>query len=399
MSRSGKGREPQQDPIPVASIIELAREMIRIPTQAGIDAPNMLLTHLGEWFLAHGIAGELLEDETGAPCAFLATTPGTGPLFLLDACADTAPAGDPAQWSHAPFAADCEDGWLYGRGAGDSRMGISIFSHLFCELVGAAGPDTGGGRLGVLFDADEHTGGFLGVRRFVDRHPDCAGVLIGYPGNDELVRGARGFYRVTLTFHGTTAHTGQEQGDADNAVMKAIRFSDALGSVWSQVLEDLPEDETFPLGPRMTITGIQGGGAWSVVPDTCTVSIDFRLTPTTTASAVRKILQRVSGQVAAGDVTWDEMESWPPYQVPEDHPLCEAITAAAEEVRGRSLPTSICGPSNIGNFLASRNIPALCGFGVTCEGYHATDERVRLDDIPSVYAVYRKALRHLLSPR
>lgn len=393
---------PEDSGSPTESIIQLARELIRLPAQAGIDDPGPLLGHLDRWFTARGIVGELIEDDQGEPCAFLAMTPGAGPLLLLDACADTAPAGDPASWSHDPFSADIVDGWLYGRGAGDSRMGISIFSHLFCEFLqrsGQGGQGGPGGRLGILFDADEHTGGFRGVRRFLDRHPDCAGVMIGYPGNDVLVRGARGFYRVTLTFHGTASHTGQEEGAADNAVVKALSFFAAFGSAWERFIGGISQDESFPLEPRMTITGIRGGGAWSVVPDACRVSIDFRLTPTATRQDVRELLLGELERCGLGDVSWAELESWPPYLIPEDHPLCAAVTSAAAEVRGSVLPTIVCGPSNIGNLLAAQGIPALCGFGVTCEGYHAPDERVRLNDIPTVYRIYRRAIDSLLSSR
>ena len=396
---AGEIAVPEDSCSPTESIIQLARELIRIPSQAGIDDPGPLLEHLDRWFTARGIIGELIEDDQGDPCAFLAMTPGTGPLLLLDACADTAPAGDPASWSHDPFSGEIIDGWLYGRGAGDSRMGISIFSHLFCESMQRSVQGGPGGRLGILFDADEHTGGFRGVRRFLDRHLDCAGVMIGYPGNEVLVRGARGFYRVTLTFHGTSAHSGQEEGAADNAVVKALSFFAAFGSAWERFLEGLTPDPLFPLGPRMTVTGVQGGGAWSVVPDTCRVSIDFRLTPTALREDVRELLLGELERCGLGDVAWDEMESWPPYHIAAEHPLCAAVTRAAEDVRGTPLPTIICGPSNIGNFLASHGIPALCGFGVTCEGYHAADERVWLYDIPPVYEIYRRAIDSLLFSR
>ena len=42
--------------------------------------------------------------------------------------------------------------------------------------------------------------------------------------------------------------------------------------------------QDFPLLPRLTVTGIRGGGAFSVVPSVCTVDVDVRLTPTFAAS-------------------------------------------------------------------------------------------------------------------
>lgn len=42
------------------------------------------------------------------------------------------------------------------------------------------------------------------------------------------------------------------------------------------------------------------------------------------------------------------------------------------------------------------HIPATAGFGVTYEGLHATDERIRLDAIPTVQATYHTAILNLL---
>jgi succinyl-diaminopimelate desuccinylase len=36
---------------------------------------------------------------------------------------DVVPVGDPEDWTHPPFSAQREDGWLYGRGATDMKSG------------------------------------------------------------------------------------------------------------------------------------------------------------------------------------------------------------------------------------------------------------------------------------
>ncbi|SPE57395.1 hypothetical protein SNS2_3065 [Streptomyces netropsis] len=54
------------------------------------------------------------------------------------------------------------------------------------------------------------------------------------------------------------------------------------------------------------------------------------------------------------------------------------------------------GPSNIGNLLAGEGIPATAGFGVPYRGLHGIDERARLAELPTVYAVYQRAVLDLL---
>ena len=76
--------------------------------------------------------------------------------------------------------------------------------------------------------------------------------------------------------------------------------------------------------------------------------------------------------------------------------MIDALRQAAHAERGATLPCVVAGPSNIGNYLASLDVPALCGFGVGYAGIHATDERVDLSTIAPVYRIYERALLALL---
>jgi succinyl-diaminopimelate desuccinylase len=80
----------------------------------------------------------------------------------------------------------------------------------------------------------------------------------------------------------------------------------------------------------------------------------------------------------------------------EDSPLRTAVLGAAQAA-GVTMEAKIAGPSNIGNYLAGLGIPATAGFGVSYTGLHGTDERIRLDTIPAVQAVYHNAMLRLLS--
>ena len=151
------------------------------------------------------------------------------PTYCLNACLDTAPFGDESAWEHPPTSGHVEAGQLHGRGAADSKMAVAIFAHLAAELVTVA--DKLQGRLAVLFDCDEHTGGFAGAKTFLADYPNVAGAMIGYPGNDQVVVGARGFYRTTITLYGHGGHSGSTRRSGSNAVEKAARLVASLASV------------------------------------------------------------------------------------------------------------------------------------------------------------------------
>jgi succinyl-diaminopimelate desuccinylase len=126
------------------------------------------------------------------------------PRFVLDACLDTAPFGDQAAWTYSPASGQIIRGWLHGRGSADSKAGAAIFAHVAARLR-----DTAGGLAGsvvLLFDVDEHTGGFGGAKAYFEgaaatRRAD--GVMIGYPGLGHVVTGGRGVLRARVHTHGT----------------------------------------------------------------------------------------------------------------------------------------------------------------------------------------------------
>ncbi len=384
------------------SILSLVQELVRIPSRGGIDDPASVLETIAQWFKGEELPGTILNDSAGNPCAFYAETEGDGtgndPLYILDACIDTADTGDIDSWTHDPFSAEIEDGWLYGRGSGDSKMGVSIFSHVFRDFYysNPAGNSSfvGKGRLGVLFDADEHTGRFGGVRRLLEKKSEITGVCIGYPGMDELVIGARGFYRAKIRIPGKAGHTGMPAVSVQNAARDGADFITQLYKEWESFTPTLAEGRDFPFGPGMTVTEVHSGTAFSIIPDLCTILIDFRLTHICQEDDIVQFLDSVVSQYKSS--SFEKIDSWPAYTLPHNHELAEGLGSAVEKITGRLLPRIYCGPSNIGNYLASFDIPATCGFGVVCKNFHAADERIQVDTIELVYKVYKEMVDSLI---
>ncbi|MGH3939935.1 MAG: M20/M25/M40 family metallo-hydrolase, partial [Pseudonocardiaceae bacterium] len=180
------------------TVIELTRKLVRIPSRAGIDPYDPIIDMLSRWMGEHGLSATLVRDGTGAAVGLITQICGAhpGPLWVLDACLDTAPFGDEDAWTHAPTSGVITDGWLWGRGSSDSKVAVAIFCHLAARL--ATTTEQLNGSVVLLFDLDEHTGGFGGAKRYFegpDAPDDVAGVMIGYPGMDKLVIGGRGVHR------------------------------------------------------------------------------------------------------------------------------------------------------------------------------------------------------------
>ncbi|MFH8897667.1 M20 family metallopeptidase [Streptomyces coeruleorubidus] len=379
-----------------SSVVELAGELIRHPSRAGIDDHEPVLAVLEDWLARRGLPHRRLHDDARRPVALLVEIAGgrPGPWWALDACVDTAPYGDESAWSFPPDAGDVVDGRLRGRGAADSKLAAALFCHIAAELHGRAGELRGG--LAVLLDADEHTGGFGGARAYLADPAAArpAGVMIGYPGLEEVVVGGRGLWRARIAVHATSGHSGSSRA-AVGAVSRAARLV--------RLLDEAPlpgASGEFPLPPKLTVTFCHGGEGFSVVPDLCEVGVDIRTTPGFGARAAEALVRAAVSELderspAPRPTEVTAVAAWPSYRLAEDEQPAAALLAAAAG-EGLRVRAKTAGPSNIGNLLAGEGIPATAGFGLPYEGLHGVDERVHLADLPVVHAVYRRAVLGLL---
>jgi succinyl-diaminopimelate desuccinylase len=380
------------------SVVVLTQRLVRVPSRGGVDSYDPVLEVMAAWLDEHGLECRRLSGVGGGTVALVCEVIGArpGPRWVLDACLDTAPFGDEASWSASPTSGRIVDGWLEGRGSADSKVGAAIYAHVLRRL--AAMRDRLRGSVVLLLDVDEHTGAFGGAKAYFDppgEPVDVAGVMIGYPGIEHLVVGGRGVLRAQLHMHGVASHSGGSKS-TPSAIAKAADLIGRLGGI------PLPDGTTeFPPGAKLTVTSIQGGEGFSVTPDLCTLNVDVRLNPGLDDRAAESLLRE---EVNAVDLAWpgtrptgmEIVTSWPPFALPEGSRLREALLEAAAEA-GMDVIAKIAGPANIGNFLAGLGIPATAGFGVHYEGLHATDERILLDSIGPVQAVYHRALLTLMS--
>jgi succinyl-diaminopimelate desuccinylase len=379
------------------ALTQLLQQLVAHPSRAGEDDCSPVLHVIAGWLAAHGVAHGWLRDIGGRPLGVCGEIPGArpGPTYVLNAPVDTAPYGDLAAWHHPPDRPTTADGWLYGRGSADSKAGIAVFCHVLAAIARLR--DGLAGTVAFVFDADEHAGGFAGIRRYFEQRGNApvAGVMIGYPGNDRLVVGARGFLRMRLLLHGRAGHSGSSRRAGINAIERACQLLRLLSET------PLPAgNASFPLPPSFTATGIGGGGSFSLVPDNCALELDCRLTPEFPEAAARALVERLCARVDAADdaaptaIEW--LPGWPAYRLGPDDPMVRALAGAAAAEFGREIPEVVVGPSSIANYLSTIGVPATAGFGATYRNIHAPDECVRLASLEPTRVTYLTALQQLL---
>ena len=78
--------------------------------------------HVEHWFRQEGFDVEVQPVAPGRPNVLAMHGDRTkGPTLLLEGHTDVVTEGDPAQWTHPPFAGELVEGRIYGRGAADMK--------------------------------------------------------------------------------------------------------------------------------------------------------------------------------------------------------------------------------------------------------------------------------------
>lgn len=381
--------------------IAYLKQLVATPSQVGVDDFSQVLTVVTRWLKRYDVDHVLL-GPAKKPLAIVINPPQDGDreVFVLNACLDTAPVGDLSQWKMPPFAGEVQDGWLYGRGSADSKAAVAIF----CELARTAKLSSASRsplrrRVTVVFDCDEHSGRFGGIRAYTGKYGFPTYCAIGYPGLDEIVSGSRGFYRTTISLRGTLAHAGSGTVPRELATTKLMLLLRELGEL-TQTPSTSPD---FHLGPRASVTWIKTGvKSFSVTPSKIDCGVDIRLTPMFDPNAASDFIDSMLRKIAveAGSdypSTVSKPNCWPAYKTPDSALLPRLLTSAAAQELGSPPPLSISGPSNIGNFLSMHGSQVLSGFGVNYKRIHGPDECIEIETLKAVLNIYRRLVRSFLS--
>jgi succinyl-diaminopimelate desuccinylase len=192
---------------------------------------------------------------------------------LLFAChLDVVGPGETA-WEHPAFMAFESNGKIYGRGAVDMKGGTAAAVTAIRQIV-----DSGIELKGdIIFAAvaGEETDS-AGAKRFIsdkDWLGELVGVVIPEPTDFQVVTAHRGMLWLEVTTKGKAAHSSAPQLGV-NAINSMRLILNELENY------KIKAESHERLGDcSMSINTITGGKAMNVVPDKCSVGIDFRTLP------------------------------------------------------------------------------------------------------------------------
>jgi acetylornithine deacetylase len=191
-----------------------------------------------------------------------------GRSLILNAHVDIVPAGDPKRWQYAPFEPVRDGEWLYGRGSGDMKAGLSaaIFA---LDAVRSAGFElTAPVQIHSVVE-EEITGNGAAMALASGMVADA--VLIPEPTDEKLVRANSGVIKFAITVEGKPAHPREVSGGV-SALEAAVRLITCLRELeerWNAERETKPFFDEVDNPAALTIGRIDGGEWIASVPSSC----------------------------------------------------------------------------------------------------------------------------------
>ncbi|QEH92741.1 succinyl-diaminopimelate desuccinylase [Dermacoccus abyssi] len=165
------------------------------------------------------------------------------------------------------------NGKLWGRGTTDMKGGVAVQLKLAHDLVAPNRDVTF-----VFYEGEEIEDQYNGLGRIARTRPDllegAAFAVLLEPTNGGIEGGCKGTLRVHVRTKGLAAHSARPW-KGDNAIHKAAGILNRLREYEPQTVNV----DGLDYHEGLNAVNISGGIAGNVIPDACTVTVNYRFAP------------------------------------------------------------------------------------------------------------------------
>ena len=385
------------------SLVVLCQTLIREKSYSGEE--SAVVAAARSFWEERGLK-EFSVDEYGN-C--IATVRGNrpGPIILFDAHIDTVPAVAD-QWTFDPFAAEIQDGRIYGRGSSDMKGAFAAMLWGAAEYAEKTGGDFAGS---VHVAGVVHEECFEGIaaRKISEAlKPDL--VVIGESSQLNLKTGQRGRAEILVETFGKNAHSANPE-TGRNAVYDMAKLIPVIQSIPCEYQEELGKG----ILELTDIKSLPYPGA-SVVPGYCRATFDRRLLVGETPESVLAPLKKAVAGLSAEDPGFKAEVSlakgkelchtgaaiegerfFPGWFYPEDSDFVQKSLAGIRSAGIEPEITTYSFCTNGSHYAGEAKIPTI-GFGPSRENLaHTVDEYIEIDQLEKVCAGYQGIMGAFLS--
>ncbi len=327
----------------------------------------------------------------------LFATIGSGaPHLVFAGHSDVVPPGEEARWTHPPFAGKSAGGALYGRGAVDMKGGIACFMAAALGRLAEVGSPRG--TLSLLITGDEEGPAVNGTVKALawaleqGHHFDAA--LVGEPTSrqrlgDTVKVGRRGSLSGTIIATGRQGHAAYPHL-ADNPLPRLVRV---LGRLADLTL-DAGSADFEPSNLEITSIDV-GNPAFNVIPAEARACFNVRFNDGwTIATLTAHLRAEIDAALAEAPGTAKLRLAIEPGAsesfLTASGPLIDSLSRAIGAVAGIFPSPSTGGGTSDARFF--KTVCPVVEFGLVGDTMHQVDERVPLNDLAQLTAIYRAFL-------
>lgn len=317
------------------------------------------------------------------------------PVFCFAGHTDVVPTGQLDAWNSAPFEPEIRDGKLYGRGSADMKTALAAMV-IATERFVKNHPDHKGS-IAYLITSDEEGPSINGTVKVIEtleaRDEKITWCLVGEPSStsrlgDIIKNGRRGSLNGVLIIQGKQGHVAYPHL-AKNPIHLATTALDLLSKeIWDH------GNDYFP-ATSFQISNIHAGtGATNVIPDTLTVTFNFRYSTEVTAEQLQQRVYNILDQQ-----NLDYKIEWTLSGLPFLTPVGELVDAAQNAIiKVTQQPTTLStsGGTSDGRFIAPTGAQVI-ELGVLNATIHQINEHVDVDDLEPLAEIYEQILVNLLT--
>lgn len=317
---------------------------------------------------------------------------GHARTFGFNGHTDVVPVGDAAAWTHPPFGAEEEDGWLYGRGATDMKSGVAAFAAAAIDFVRDTPPD---GAIVLTITGDEEgpsTDGTIALLDWMEAEGEkMSACIVGEPTCPETIGdmikiGRRGSMSAWFTVKGKQGHSAY--------LHKVLNPMPAVALLAHRLSAHVLDEGTDHFDPSTcSVTTIDtGNAATNVIPAETRMAVNLRFNDLHTGASLTEWLQAEADKVAEATGVKIGMEvkiSGEAFLTPPGE-LSELVSKAVTTETGLIPLLSTTGGTSDARFVKS-HCPVV-EFGLVGHRMHQVDERVWIEDIHALKRIYARIL-------
>jgi succinyl-diaminopimelate desuccinylase len=375
----------------------LTADLVRCPSVTPEEGGA--LTLLQEMLERAGFACTRV-DRNGTPNLFARWGDrGAARSFGFNGHTDVVPVGDEAAWTHPPFSAHEEDGWLYGRGATDMKSGVAAFVAAAIDHVTATPPE---GAILIAITGDEEGPGRDGTIAILD-WMDATGeqmdiCIVGEPTSVETIGdmvkiGRRGSMTAHFEVIGKQGHSAY--------LHKALNPMPAVALLAHRLSSHVLDAGTDHFDPStLSVTTIDTGNpASNVIPARTRMTVNLRFNDLHSGTTLTDWLRAEADRVADETGTRIEMTaqvSGEAFLTPPGD-LSALVARAIGQETNQAPVLSTTGGTSDARFV--KDHCAVVEFGLVGHRMHQVDERVRIQDIHDLKRIYARMLTDYFTPR